>query len=77
VKVVDFNRETGWEVPAERGDTLAGLVFHELGRAPRKGDVVRVPGYEFSIADVSGTRITQVLVREQGDERRARPASEG
>jgi len=62
VKVVDFNRETGWSVPAERGDTLAGLVFNELGHAPRKGDVVRVPGYEFSVADASGTRITQVRV---------------
>ena len=69
VKVVDFNRETGWEVPAERGDTLAGLVFNLLGRAPRKGDVVRVPGYEFSVADISGTRITQVRVRECADPR--------
>ncbi len=68
VKVVDFNRETGWEVPAERGDTLAGLVFHELGRAPREGDVVCVPGYEFRIADISGTRITQVVVRRNPDE---------
>jgi putative hemolysin len=62
VKVVDFNRETGWEVPAERGDTLGGLVFNLLGRAPRKGDVAHVPGYELSVADSSGTRITQVRV---------------
>jgi CBS domain containing-hemolysin-like protein len=62
VKVVDFNRETGWDVPAERGDTLAGLVFNLLGRAPRMGDVVRAPGYEFRVADTSGTRITQVRV---------------
>ena len=62
VKVLDFNRETGWEVPAERGDTLSGLVFNELGRAPLKGDTVRVPGYEFGVADISGTRITRVHV---------------
>ena len=68
VKVVDFNRETGWEVPAERGDTLAGLVFNLLGRAPRKGDVARVPGYEFSVADISGTRITQVRVSKSSDD---------
>ncbi|MEX2209058.1 MAG: hemolysin family protein [Myxococcota bacterium] len=67
VKVVDFNRETGWGVPAERGDTLAGLVFNLLGRAPRKGDVASVPGYEFSVADSSGTRITQVRVTRIGD----------
>ena len=63
IKVLDFNRETGWEVPAERGDTLSGLVFNLLGRAPRRGDVVQVPGYEFEVADISGTRITQVRAR--------------
>ena len=64
LKVADFNRETDWNVPHQRGDTLAGLVFNALGRAPRKGDVVRVPGYQFAVADISGTRITQVRVTE-------------
>jgi putative hemolysin len=68
IKVLDFNRETGWDVPAERGDTLSGLVFNLLGRAPRKGDLVRVPGYEFGVADISGTRITQVRVRKLDEE---------
>lgn len=62
LKVIDFNRETGWDVPAERGDTLSGLVFNELGRAPRKGDSVQVPGYELTVVDVSGSRITEVRV---------------
>ncbi len=38
VKVLDFNRETGWQVPAERCDTLSGLHLTLLGRAPRTGD---------------------------------------
>jgi len=63
VKVLDFNRETGWDVPAERGDTLSGLVFNELGHAPRRGDKVRVPGFEIEVVDVSGSRITEVRVR--------------
>ena len=68
VKVLDFNRETDWDVPAERGDTLSGLVFNELGRAPLKGDTVRVPGYEFGVADISGTRITRVRVARLDEE---------
>ncbi len=70
VKVADFNRETGWDVPGQRGDTLAGLVFNLLGRAPRTGDAARVPGYEFRIDDTSGSRITQVRVirHEQPDD---------
>jgi CBS domain containing-hemolysin-like protein len=62
VSVLDFNRESGWEVPAEPGDTLSGLVFNALGRAPVRGDSVRVPGYELRVADVSGSRVTQVRV---------------
>jgi CBS domain containing-hemolysin-like protein len=67
VLVIDFNRETGWHVPAHRGDTLSGLVFNELGRAPRQGDVVRVPGYEIGVVGVSGTRITEVSVAPRGE----------
>ncbi|HXZ84695.1 MAG TPA: hemolysin family protein, partial [Myxococcota bacterium] len=68
LKVADFNRETDWDVPAQRGDTLAGLVWNALGHAPRKGEVVEVPGYEFTVADTSGTRITQVRVRRCSDD---------
>ncbi|MFQ5515585.1 MAG: hemolysin family protein [Myxococcota bacterium] len=64
VKVLDFNRETGWRIPAERGDTLSGLVFNLLGRAARKGDTVTTPGYELTAADISGSRITQVRIRQ-------------
>jgi CBS domain containing-hemolysin-like protein len=68
VKVLDFNRETGWQVTAERGDTLAGLVFNTLGRAPRRGESVVVPGYRIIVADVSGPRVTQVRIAEEPDE---------
>jgi putative hemolysin len=61
--VVDFNRRTGWELESERGETLAGLVFNTLGRAPRKGDLAHVGAYDLGVIDVSGTRITRVLVR--------------
>lgn len=64
IKVLDFNRQSGWDVPAEPGDTLSGLVFNHLGRSPRRGDLVRVPGYALSVADISGTRITEVRVEQ-------------
>jgi putative hemolysin len=67
VSVLDFNRKSGWEVPAERGDTLGGLIFNTLERAPRKGELVEMPGYSLRCLDVSGTRITRVQVIEQPD----------
>ena len=65
VKVLDFNRETGWQVPAERGDTIGGLIFNTLERAPRKGEAVHVPGYRLACVDVSGSRITRVHLVEE------------
>jgi putative hemolysin len=65
VKVLDFNRESGWQVPAEKGDTLGGLCFNTLERAPRKGESVRVPGYRIDCTDVSGSRITRVRIVEE------------
>lgn len=71
-KVLDFNRESGWSIPAERGDTLAGLVFNSLERAPRRWESISLPGYEIVVVDVSGSRIGQVRVRkiEEPDEDR-------
>lgn len=65
VKVLDFCRETGWEIPSERGDTLSGLVFNRLGRAPRRGDLVALNGHEVEVLEVSGLRIARVRVRQR------------
>lgn len=65
VTVLDFNRESGWQVPAERGDTLGGLMFNTLERAPTKGESVKVPGYVIRCIDVSGSRIARIHIREQ------------
>jgi CBS domain containing-hemolysin-like protein len=64
IKVLDFNRETGWHVPAEKGDTIGGLVFNTLERAPRNGEWVDVPGYRLECLDVSGSRIARVRIIE-------------
>ena len=64
IKVLDFNRETGWQVPAEKGDTIGGLIFNTLERAPRNGEWVELRGYRLECTDVSGSRITRVRVVE-------------
>lgn len=62
IKVLDFNRETGWQIPAEKGDTIGGLIFNTLERAPKTGESVDVPGYRLECIDVSGSRITRVRI---------------
>ena len=63
VSVLDFNRRSGWHVEAERGDTLGGLIFNTLGRAPRRRESVRIGEYELIAIDVSGSRIARVRVQ--------------
>jgi putative hemolysin len=65
VKVRDFNRQTGWKVPAEPGDTLAGLVFNTLGRTPRRGESIELAGYDIVVTDLARARVTQVQVIER------------
>ncbi len=62
VKVLDFNRQTGWEVPAQRGDSLGGLVFNALGKAPKQGDRAMLSGYLVTVVGVYGSRITRVRI---------------
>jgi putative hemolysin len=65
VKVRDFNRQTGWKVVAESSDTLAGLVFNTLGRTPRRGESIHLPGYEIVVTELSRNRVSHVQVIER------------
>lgn len=62
VKVLDFNRETSCELPAEPGDTLSALVFNQLGRAAHPGDRVPAGDHEVEVLEISGPRIVRVRV---------------
>ena len=63
VSVLDFNRHTGWSIVAERGDTMSGVVFNQLGRSPKKGDEVWLSEYVISVVGLSGHRITRVRAK--------------
>ncbi len=45
-------------------ETVGGLVLDQLGRAPEVGDEVAVDGYTMRVDEVDGTRIANVVVRE-------------
>jgi len=68
VTVLDFNRTSGWDVPAERGDSLGGLVFNTLGHSPHQGERMAMPGYEVVVVAVSGSRIVRVRIAKHEDD---------
>jgi putative hemolysin len=59
----DFNETVGTALPKDDARTMAGLVFHELGRRPRPDDAVEVGGVRLTVGEVDGNRITRLSVR--------------
>jgi len=58
----DFNEEFETELEQEDFNTMAGLVFGELGRAPEVGDEVRTDGICLTVLEIDGSRIMKIEV---------------
>ena len=54
VSVEAVNAAFGVQLPVDDFDTIGGLVAHELGRVPRRGESVRVGGLAFSVMITRG-----------------------
>jgi len=59
----EVEEQIGFEWPEGRYETLAGFLVAELGRFPRRGEIVRTEGWEFEILAMDGHRVDRVAVR--------------
>jgi putative hemolysin len=64
----DFNEELGTNLPQDGPHTMAGLVFHTLGRRPQPGESVQIGDVVLTVEEVDGARIKRLLVRTAGDQ---------
>ncbi|MEA2428015.1 MAG: magnesium and cobalt exporter, family, partial [Thermoleophilaceae bacterium] len=53
-------------VDTDAYNSVGGLVFDELGRLPKRGDMVRVDGYSLRVESVRENRIDAVRIRDHG-----------
>lgn len=60
--IADVEDATGAELADEDYDTVGGFIMARLGRIPRAGDRVNVPGYQFRVMAMDGRRVDRVLV---------------
>jgi CBS domain containing-hemolysin-like protein len=60
-------------VDTDAYNSVGGLVFDELGRLPKRGDMVRVDGYSLRVESVRENRIEAVRIRDHGPEEVAEP----
>jgi magnesium and cobalt transporter len=62
-RVEDFNEYFECELDDEEYDTIGGLVMHELGRLPRRGEKVDFGGFQFSVIKADRRRIDALQVQ--------------
>ena len=66
-RVEDFNDFFESDLADEEYDTVGGLVMHELGRLPRRGERVEFGGFEFAVIKADERRIDALQVQRNGD----------
>jgi CBS domain containing-hemolysin-like protein len=57
-------------VDSEAYNSVGGFVFAELGRLPKRGDMIRANGYSLRVESVRENRIEAVRIRDHEPERR-------
>lgn len=62
-RIEDFNEFFECELEDEEYDTIGGLVMHELGRLPRRGERVDFGGFEFAVVQADKRRIESLQVQ--------------
>jgi len=58
----DFNEYFGTDFDEEEADTIGGIVLHEFGHMPEKGEEVTIRGITFKIQSADTRRIQQLTV---------------
>jgi magnesium and cobalt transporter len=61
-RVQEFNDYFGTRFSDEEYDTIGGLVMHQFGRLPRRGEAVTMEGLEFKVLRADRRRIDQLRV---------------
>lgn len=62
-RIEDLNEELGTKFSDADYDTVGGLVMHELGRLPRKGETLLLDGMRFTVLRADRRRIHAVRLR--------------
>jgi CBS domain containing-hemolysin-like protein len=65
ISLVDARSDHRLAVPEGEWSTLGGFVFGALGRVPRVGDRVRIPGAELEVVAMDGRRVAAVRVHRE------------
>jgi magnesium and cobalt transporter len=66
-RIEDFNEFFGTQFSDEEFDTIGGLVMHQFGRLPKRGETVTIDGFEFKVLRADRRRIDLLRVMSPSD----------
>ena len=66
-RIEDFNDYFRTSFSDEEFDTIGGLVMHQFGRLPKRGESVLIEGFEFKVLRADRRRIDLLRVTSPGD----------
>jgi magnesium and cobalt transporter len=61
-RIDEFNAAFGTRFSDDEADTIGGLVLHELGRMPRRGEAIEIGGLELKVTRADRRRIESLRV---------------
>jgi magnesium and cobalt transporter len=61
-RINEFNAAFGTRFSDDEADTIGGLVLHELGRMPRRGEAIEIGGLELKVTRADRRRIESLRV---------------
>ena len=62
MEIEDVNEAYGLKMDDQEYQTVGGYVFGQLGRLPRVGDKVSVPGVQFEVLEMDGRRVGRLKI---------------
>ncbi len=62
-RIEDFNEYFECELDDDEYDTIGGLVLHELGRLPRRGEALEFGGFNYTVVNADKRRIDSLQVQ--------------
>jgi magnesium and cobalt transporter len=66
-EVADFNAVLGTKFGDEECDTVGGLILHQLGRVPKRNEVIEIDGTTFQVLRADSRRLYTLLVTNPQD----------
>lgn len=66
-EIADFNTAFGTNFSDEHFDTVGGLIIHQLGRLPKRNEIVGIAGLRFRVLRADSRRVHTLLIDPQKD----------